>query len=57
MRRPPSPAALIALVVLLGVGLVVAFGLGRGGLGMAHFLGAMIIAVVGGVVALIGGRK
>ena len=56
-RRPPSPGILIGLVVLLAVGLFIAFYLGFGGMGMAHFLAGMIIAVVGGVAAFIGGRR
>ena len=56
-RRPPSPEILIGLVVLLGFALFVAFYLGFGGMGMAHFLAGMIIAVVGGVAAFLRGRR
>jgi hypothetical protein len=56
-RRPPPPAALIGMVVLLGVGLFIAFGLRTGGFGMAHFLGALIVAVAGGLFAIMGGRR
>lgn len=56
-RRPPSPEILIGLVVLLAFALFVAFYLGFGGMGMAHFLAGMIIAVVGGVAAFIRTRR
>ncbi|WP_458097018.1 hypothetical protein [Roseomonas sp. WA12] len=56
-RRPPSPELLIGLVILLGFTLFVAFYLGFGGFGMAHFLAGMIIAVVGGAAAFIRTRR
>ncbi|HEY8612399.1 MAG TPA: hypothetical protein VIL69_14045 [Roseomonas sp.] len=57
MRRPPSPAVLVGLIILLGLGLLTAFGLGFGGMGMAHVLAGLIIAVVGGAAAMMGWRK
>lgn len=56
-RRRPSPDLLIGLVVLLAFALFVAFYLGFGGMGMAHFLAGLIIAVVGGAVAFLRGRR
>ncbi|MBP0446005.1 hypothetical protein J8J14_14605 [Roseomonas sp. SSH11] len=56
-RPPPSPVVLAGLIILLGVGLFIAFGLNMGGLGMAHMLAGLIVAVVGGLFAFMGGRR
>jgi hypothetical protein len=48
---------LVGLIILLGLGLLTAFGLGFGGMGMAHVLAGLIIAVVGGAAAMMGWRK
>ena len=56
-RPPRTLPLLIAMVVVLGVALFVAFGLNFGGFGMAHFLGGLIIAVVAGAFGLLRGRR
>ncbi|WP_338662510.1 hypothetical protein VQH23_20430 [Pararoseomonas sp. SCSIO 73927] len=56
-RPPRTPGLLLAMIALLGFALFVAFGLGFGGFGMAHFLAGLIIAVVGGAFGLLRGRR
>ena len=56
-RPPPSPVVLAGLIILLGLALFIAFVLNMGGLGLAHVLAGLIIAVVGGFFALMKGRR
>jgi hypothetical protein len=56
-RPPPSPVVLAGFIILLGVALFIAFVLNRGGLGLAHVMAGLIVAVVGGLFALMKGRR
>lgn len=56
-RPPRTPGLLVAMLAILGLALFVAFGLGFGGLGMANFLGGLIIAVVVGAFAMLRRRR
>ncbi|MBP0492736.1 hypothetical protein [Roseomonas indoligenes] len=57
MRPPETPGLLIAMIAVLGLGLFVAFGLGFGGFGMAHFLGYLMIAIAVGAFGLLRRRR
>ncbi|SHJ63161.1 hypothetical protein SAMN02745194_02999 [Roseomonas rosea] len=57
-QRPPlSPVVLAGFIILLGVALFIAFVLNQGGLGLAHVLAGLIVAVVGGLFAMMKGRR
>ncbi|MFH5925276.1 hypothetical protein [Roseomonas xinghualingensis] len=58
MRRGPSPTAvaIFSLVGLAMVGLIV-LGLGRGGVGVAHYAAGAIIALAGALLAVTMGKR
>jgi len=55
--RPLPPVALALAVGLIGVVLLIAFGLQRGGVGTAHILAGLVVAVVGSVLTMMKGRR
>jgi hypothetical protein len=53
------PPLLVVLITLSGLGLAlfVVLGMGRGGVGLAHYMGGAIIALVGAGFAMMKGKR